>query len=129
MTTLYLDGDVRVDTAAYLEAAGYAVHTTARLGRVGALDPDQLHYAVQRGWTLVTHNRKDFPLLHLAWTTWGLQPAHAGILALTHGPPSVAIAGAIDALLNTSPALSDILYNWTEPDNTWRVCTPERRRA
>lgn len=124
MTTLYLDENFRSDAVAPLEARGHIVFTTPGEGRQGKPDPDQLLYAVQHGWLLVTNNREDFQLLHIAWTLWGVQPPYPGILALDQGPLGERCAAAIDALLSTLPVLENTLYNWSSRDNSWSAYVP-----
>lgn len=121
MTALYLDEAVRLDLAATLQAMGYEVHTTLWENRLSTLDPDQLLYAVERGWAFVTHNREDYKLLHRAWTLWGVQPPHAGILVLEQLAAPQPLATAIDELLRTSPTLTHTLYLWWERGDGWSI--------
>ena len=88
MAGIYTDNDVPLRVAPLLRARGHGVTPTRDLGRSAALDDDQLLLAAQRGWTLVTHNRKDYELLHDAWRRWfsafAVAATHAGILILPH---------------------------------------------
>lgn len=90
MPALYLDNDVTVRAAPLLIAANHTAYTTAQLNRRTASDYDQLLYAAQKRWVLVTHNWGDFQMLHGAWHLWSrawrVEPAHSGILVLEHGP-------------------------------------------
>jgi hypothetical protein len=105
----HLDSDVSLLLAPLLRSAGHTVVAARDLGLAAATDDAQFVAAVHPGRILVTHNRRDFTLLHDAWRTWpaafGLAlPPHPGILALDHGPPSP-LLGVIDELLvATSPA-------------------------
>ena len=126
MTVLYFDEDFRSGTAPRLAALGYKVHTTQWERNFGFLDPDQLLYAVQRGWTMVTHNRKDFQLVYRAWTLWGMQPPHFGILVLAQGPYGDQHVRTIHTFLSGTPALSNMLYLWTEPDDIWQEYVPKQ---
>jgi hypothetical protein len=53
---LYIDNDVTMRAAPLLSAAGHTAYTTAQFNRQAAYDYDQLLYAAQQGWVLLTHN-------------------------------------------------------------------------
>ena len=119
MAQLYLDEDVPVAVAGLIAAAGHAAQTTVALGRLGRWDADQLAYATDRGWTIVTHNRRDYHALHEAWLTWSprwREPRpHAGILTLDQGHRLAAsdYASAIRALLAVDAlTLANRTYDW-----------------
>ncbi|HET8632403.1 MAG TPA: DUF5615 family PIN-like protein [Thermomicrobiales bacterium] len=84
MTDLYLDNDVALQVLPILRAAGHGVWATRDLGRTRASDADQLLFAARNGWTLITHNRGHYVLLHDAWrrwsADWGVRTSHAGIV-------------------------------------------------
>ena len=110
MADFHLDNDVSLLLASLLQDAGHCVTTARHLGLAAATDDAQLVAAVQSGRLLVTHNRRDFTLLHDAWRTWpaafGLTlPAHPGILALEHAPPA-SLFQAIDQLLTSASSSS-----------------------
>lgn len=106
----YLDENVSHHLADELRLNGHAVTTTAGERRFGSSDAHQLLYAAERNWTIVTHNRGDFRLLHIAWHLWswrwGRPQMHAGILvvqdARRHAPGELANAVAT---LVSDPAL------------------------
>ena len=118
MAGIYTDNDVPLRVAPLLRARGHDVTTTRDLGRTAARDDDQLLLAAQRGWTLVTHNRRDYELLHDAWRRWfsafGIVEMHAGILVLPQKPQLSAeqIAQEVDALLTSGAPLANELYRW-----------------
>lgn len=62
--------------------------TAHELGLDAAPDGQQLLAAQSAQRILVSHNRKDFRLLHDAWyrwaEAWGVQPDHAGSLIVPH---------------------------------------------
>jgi predicted nuclease of predicted toxin-antitoxin system len=66
VASFYIDHDVNVRVAQHLHALGHAARTARDLQLERAQDDQQLLVAAQNGWTLVTHNRKDFILLHRA---------------------------------------------------------------
>ncbi len=75
---LFLDEDVDTGLVAPLRARGYAAYCVRDLGLLHNSDSEQLAFAAQRGWTLVTHNVKHFQLLHTHWIAEG--KTHAGII-------------------------------------------------
>ena len=133
MARLYLDSDVSVRLAPLLQAAGHDAVTAANQGRRRATDEEQLLAAAQQGRILVTHNRKDFVLLHAAWqrwpTAWGVSaPAHAGILVLDQArEPELTVALATLLAVTPPVPLSNALYWWRFlggwhqqlPDHRW----------
>ncbi len=123
--SLYLDEDVSLHLVPALERLGHEVTTTRGERRLGAPDPHQLFYAAERGWTIVTHNRRDFRLLHDAWLLWsrrwGVERSHSGILVLKPyaAHPADSFASAISKLLNDSDvSLASSLYEW-QRSNGW----------
>ena len=101
MADFYLDHNVALDTASFLQARGHGAFTARGMRLEAATDDEHLLTASHRGWILVTHNRDDFVLLHEAWLrwsgAWGVTLEHAGILIVPH-PPRVPIAQAAQEL-------------------------------
>lgn len=119
MAQFYLDEDVPVAVASLLSAAGHPARTTVATGRLGRWDADQLLYATDRGWTLVTHNRRDYRALHEGWLVWSSRwrepRLHAGILTLDKGERLAAddYAVAVLALLAADGlTLANRAYEW-----------------
>jgi hypothetical protein len=89
-------------------------------------DDAQLLQAVQLQRTLVTHNRRDFVMLHDAWIGWPAAlsvqfPLHPGILILDADEHD-ALARAVHGILNAST--TDGLANnllWWHGDQGWRL--------
>jgi hypothetical protein len=118
VTNLYLDNDVSLALASLLEAAGHTVVTARGLGLAAATDDTHFLSAVRNAHLLVTHNRRDFILLHDAWRSWptafGLVlPDHPGIFVLDHALPET-LFRAITVLLAAMPpnALLNELFSW-----------------
>jgi hypothetical protein len=115
---LYLDSDVSVRLAPLLREAGHDAATTEELGQRRATDDEQLLTAVREIRTVVTHNRRDFLLLHDAWRRWpvglgAVFPAHAGILVLDHRLEPELAAALTGFLAVRPPApLAGELYWW-----------------
>ena len=99
----YLDEDISSELAWLLRDAGHDVLTTSESRLRANPDSDQLLRAWAEQRILVTHNRGDFVLLHLAWSSWPYAwahpqtPLHAGI-AIIHQPPRLTHLDAATAL-------------------------------
>ena len=137
MVRFYTDHDVSLRLVEVLHSRGYQATAARGLGHQRALDYEHLLLAAQHGWTLITHNRKDFTELHGAWVHWprawkvAPRPTHAGILVLRHAPVS-SIYEALDTLLRTEPLLPNALYWWhgqgrKEPWSLWQPDAKEWR--
>ena len=116
MARLYLDSDVSIRLAPLLRAAGHDAVTTAELGQRLATDDEQLLFAVRQDRAVVTHNRKDFLLLHDAWRRWppavgAVFPQHAGIIVLDHRLDPE-LAPVLTAFLASAAPLTGALYWW-----------------
>lgn len=120
MAAFYLDEDAPEDLAFLLADRGHFTMTTRAEGRKGVPDERQLWYAAERGWTLVTMNRRDYRLLHSAWLfwthEWRVTTRHAGVLILDHLLPSDVhrAADAIHSLVHDAQTrLPNSLYDWS----------------
>ena len=86
MPTAFLDNDVATEIAENLSVAGYPTISSRALRRQRANDAQQFTYAAVNGRVLITHNGRDFKLLHQGWRlwkeTWGLVASHHGIIEL-----------------------------------------------
>jgi hypothetical protein len=120
---LYLDEDALVLTTE-LRKVGWNVYRCTQSGLTGraATDPRQLKEATDLERTLITFNRRDFQLVHEAWTLAGGE--HHGILSIRGGLSSDpgGFAEAIDALLRGStPAVQrNSMLVWHPMDQVWR---------
>lgn len=117
MVHVDLDEDVPVRLAPLLVSEGHATHTTRDEQRKSAGDDEQLIYAAQQRWILVTHNKRDFRLLHDAWRRWRCQSPHAGILLLEHAPPET-LATALADFCRAHDQLGGELWEWS-PTHGW----------
>ncbi|MGH2589009.1 MAG: DUF5615 family PIN-like protein [Dehalococcoidia bacterium] len=98
--SLYLDEDAHTYIADAVRRRGWNAVTTEEAGRRGALDPDQLRFATERGSAILTYNVSDFPDLHAGLLARG--ESHAGIIVATQADPR----RNIRALLNLLNAVS-----------------------
>lgn len=115
MAVIYLDNDVAVLTATLLQTRGHTTWTARDKALRAAGDEVQLLTAAQQQWVLLTHNRKDFVLLHNAWhawsTAWGVAPHHSGILIVPQWH-AAQIAQQVDTFLVFGVPLVNTLYEW-----------------
>ena len=74
----YLDEDVDTDLVTPLRKHGYEAYSVRDAGMRERSDQEQLIFASERSWTLVTHNVKDFKALHAKWQAEGRE--HSGII-------------------------------------------------
>ena len=119
MAAFYADENVSLALEHLLRQRGHACATTHAEHHLGAPDSHQLLYAATRGWTLITHNRGDFRLLHDAWHLWSdawqVSPQHAGILVLEPVPGQTAsdVAELIqDIVTRHDVMLANARYDW-----------------
>ncbi|MBI4494498.1 MAG: DUF5615 family PIN-like protein [Chloroflexi bacterium] len=116
MAEFYLDHDVSVHLAPALAVLGHTIRMARSLGLERAGDQQHLLVAAGQGWILVSHNRKDFRLLHAAWRdwsqAWGVHPIHAGILIIPHGSPADSARLLHEFVLAHTPPLSNELYSF-----------------
>lgn len=121
MAEYLLDHDVSRRFATLLIAHGQ-VAKSARDERLERSDDGAiLLFAAQRSQVLLTHNGRDFWLLHRSWHRWAGAwqvtpfPRHAGIIVLpqrTHLPPELLTPHVVE-LLGRQPDLTNRLYEWT----------------
>ena len=83
---LYFDENMPQEMEGILRGMGYTVHTVEEVIARSEDDSTHLRISTERGWVLITQNRRDFRRLHWLWTTfynWGVLPqAHGGILTI-----------------------------------------------
>lgn len=126
MAAFQLDHNVPARLRWLLHAAGHDVISAREQGLDRAPDADLLLAAAAAGRLLVTHNLRDFVMLHRAWRrwpiAWGVAPApeHSGILVIPQ-PPHVQpddLAWAIEALLAGGTPIVNGLWRWV-PSTGW----------
>lgn len=75
---LYTDEDVMDCLAELLREHGHGAESALEAGTIGLSDVEQLSFAADRDWTILTYNRKDFSVLARQWQDSGRE--HAGIV-------------------------------------------------
>ena len=127
MALFFLDNDFPLGAGDELRRLGHDVASARSTNREDRHDEEQLLYAATENRILITHNRRDFRLLHRAWLrwsrTWSVQQAHAGILVLPQGRTYQEYGAVIDSYLSQRGAvinelhLCDSTSRWTQyPD-------------
>jgi len=121
----YFDQNVAVQVATQLRYYGHHATTARDEGQTGVGDDRHLLMASLRGWTLVTHDRNDFSLLHDAWRRWSVAwqvtplPQHAGVLVIPQGRWSAAEAAReLDSFVRAGHPRTNELYHW-QPGPGW----------
>lgn len=92
---VYLDEDVNVLIAQLIRAKDFKSVTVNEVGRRGQSDAEQLKYAMQNGYAILTHNRIDFE--ELAQEYYADNKSHHGIIIAVRRP----VHEVADRLLNT----------------------------
>ena len=121
------DEDVYKELKRRLTESGHDVVSPADLGMRGVGDEVCFLYAATDSRVIVTHNAADFATLHAAWLTWaghwriGLQPLHAGVLAVPHRDRLRAEEAAdhIQSMLRDPNALINAFYR-LDRSGRWR---------
>jgi len=76
--SLYFDEDIDVHLIEALTAQGFKAYCAKDECMLGKSDEEQLSYAIEKGWTFLTHNVKHFRRLHQKYQQLGL--THSGII-------------------------------------------------
>ena len=122
---LYFDENMDQELEVILRGMGYTVHTVDEVAARSEDDSTHLRISTERGWVLITQNRRDFRRLHWLWTTlykWGvLQEEHSGILTIYQQRRELyhEWASAIHDLLESRDALRSEMYMWRPSRSTW----------
>lgn len=130
MARFYLDHNVSRRLVRLLREHDHDVITTAELGSERASDGLHLLSASSLDRVLVTHNERDFLMLHDAWLrwrrAWHVTAAHAGIIVLPQVQQwnPMRSVGELEALAEPSdtPRIGSALRNqlWTwRPVEHW----------
>lgn len=81
---VYLDEDVNVLVAKFARRQHFSVLTVTEAARKGKSDAEQLEYATQNGYAILTHNRRDFE--ELAQDYFANEKIHGGIIIAVRRP-------------------------------------------
>lgn len=92
---VYLDEDVNVLIGELIRRKNFKSLTVSEAGRKGKSDAEQLDYAAQNGYAILTHNRIDFE--ELAQEYYADNKSHHGIIIAVRRP----VHEVSERLLNT----------------------------
>jgi hypothetical protein len=98
---IYLDEDVHTFIAHALRLRGWDVRTTQEAQQREANDLDQIVFATDQGYAILSYNVRDFPRLHYELVANGT--THGGIIVATQDDPRRNLR-ALFNLLNTLSA-------------------------
>ncbi|MBI3249025.1 MAG: DUF5615 family PIN-like protein [Deltaproteobacteria bacterium] len=111
---IYLDEDVHTFIAHALRLRGWEALTTEEARRRGAGDRDQIAFATNNGYAIVSYNVRDFPRLHYEITSDG--GTHMGIIVGSREDPRRNVRALLHLLDKVSAeAMRDqlvYLNNW-----------------
>jgi hypothetical protein len=111
---VYLDEDVHTYIAQALRLRGWEALTTEEAGQRGADDSEQILFATQRGYSILTYNINDYPHQHYEIVTSG--ETHARIIVGTREDPRRNIRALLNLLsrLSAEAMKGQIVYlnNW-----------------
>ena len=114
----YCDHNVHSWLADALRRDGHDVVMAHEVGNARASDEEHLRWATERGRTIVTYDRNDFPRLNRDWLAAGR--THAGIIVAVAPPrvsPSV-VVGRLRRLLDRVTA-DEMINQLLWLDHTW----------
>lgn len=126
----HIDHDVTRALATELAKRSYYAVTAYDLGLAAEHDGVQLMAAAQRSRVLVSHNWRDYRLLHQTWhhwaAVWHVTQQHAGILIIPQRvwDPRTA-AAQLDAFVSRGHPLGNTLHRWVQGTG-WTVFTLAR---
>jgi hypothetical protein len=104
--SVYLDEDVNVLVAELIRLQNFRVLTVTEAARKGKSDAEQLEFATENGYTILTHNRVDYE--KLAQEYFANNQTHAGIIVAVRRPAQK-IAERLLKILNNFTA--DEVFN------------------
>ena len=123
---LYFDENMPQEMEHVLRRMGYTVHTVYEVGASSEDDSTHLRLSAERGWVLITQDRRDFRRLHWLWTSlykWGvLHEEHGGILTMyqtRRSGPYSDWAMAIHEFLQPRDTLRGEMYMWRPSQSRW----------
>jgi hypothetical protein len=121
VAAFYLDHDVGHEVALLLRGAGHDATTAQQSGLRAATDDEHFLTAAEQARILVTHNGRDYLLLHRAWLRWSMAwrvtREHAGILLIPQPPmlPIDEAARDLSSFAGSGRPLTNELYRRRPP--------------
>ena len=99
---LYFDEDVSAGVVQNLRLRGFDVIKAGAMRHLGLDDESQLAFAVSEKRALVTHNRRDFEVLHERYLEAGR--THYGVIIARRRPLDAAVVSRLLTLLDAVTA-------------------------
>lgn len=131
MARLFFDHNVPFRLVSLLRVTGHDILLAREAGAARSTDDAVLLSSVRANRVLVTHNRRDFRLLHDAWLSWpptfGVAfPAHRGILVLDVAPPET-LADVLATYLGGVSArrLANAIFWWHLVAPSWWLASAD----
>lgn len=108
--SVYLDEDVNVLIAELVHLQGFHALTVTEVGRRGKSDAEQLKFATENGYAILTHNRKDFE--KLAQKYFINNQTHSGIIISVRRPVHLIAEKLLEVLndLTADEMKNQIIY-------------------
>jgi len=111
---VYLDEDVHTFIAEALRLRGYNALTTLEAGRQAATDADQIRFATEHGFAILSYNISHFPRLH--HEVVGAGASHSGIIVATQDDPKSNLRALLSLISHFTAAdlVDQLVYlnNW-----------------
>lgn len=109
-TSVYLDEDVNVLIAKLVRLQNFRVLTATEANRRGKSDAEQLAFAAENGYAILTHNRRDFE--ELAQVYFMNNQMHGGIIVSVRRPPPKIVEKLLDILddFTADEMINQIIY-------------------
>lgn len=98
---VYLDEDINVLIAEIVRSRNFESLTVTEAGRKGKSDSEQLEFATENGYAILTHNRVDYEDLAKEYFAAGKN--HYGIIVAARRAP-LKTAQRLDVILNNFTA-------------------------
>ncbi|HKI44533.1 MAG TPA: DUF5615 family PIN-like protein [Balneolales bacterium] len=111
----YLDEDVPSSFAQALSNRGVDTETTQTAGNIGCLDRQQLLFASREGRVILTHNKRDFIILHNDFVERNL--THGGIVVSDQLPIGTLLKRAMKLWFTLD---ADDMYDRLEFLSNWK---------
>jgi len=111
----YLDEDVPLSFGEALKTRGVDALSTQEAGNKGFTDLEQMLFTVEHGRVIITHNKKDFMLLHKHYLE--MKKHHHGIILTDQQPIGILLKRVMKLWFAVN---SEEMINRLEFLSTWR---------
>lgn len=107
---IYTDEDVNVLVTELVRSQNFRALSVNQVNRKGKSDADQLDFATENGYAILTHNRRDFE--ELAREYFINQRTHGGIIISVQRPPRKIVEKLFEVLddLTADEMINRLIY-------------------